>query len=142
MKTLTLIVLSTLLAASCGGNAGSGEISEPEAVEFIGQFLVAMNNTPVETRGLERFVAPSFNAENGITASMYLLNRHSFEDYKVLSYSAPYINIRMLSYTYEWSREMSFKLVRENGVIFIMPRSQPISSGYIDPWWTHGEIQR
>jgi heptaprenylglyceryl phosphate synthase len=112
-------------------NSRSGGASEKE---FITKFISYMENVSPDYEGLMNSVSPEYIRTHNIDKSLYKVDNFFVTGKSIEEYSAEgYVIVKIWGEGRSWVHQLTFKLTREKGKLYIMPSAH--SEKYITPWW-------
>lgn len=108
---------------------------EKKLVEEILQIMVDQNSASTQ---LKPYIAPSYYTTYNLSKETYLIDNYSPKGYEIKSYnsSTGIINAEIWGNNRSWVHKLTFKLVKENGGLYVYPEKH--SDSYIKPWYRVG----
>lgn len=134
MKKHLLLILAILFAASC--NTSKLSTSGENEKKFISNFLTYMDKgSGPDYQGMMNCISPEYIREHGIDVTGYKVDNYTVWGFSIESYSTDGLIVtKIWGKDREWVHELTFKLRKEKGKLYIVPSE--FADQYISPWWT------
>lgn len=118
-----------------GGNTGN--VKKDAKTELVEKICYAMCYERDEYESEMRlYIAPSYYRKESIDPFEYKVNRYSPVAYSVESYSGNTIKVLIWGEDRGWVHELTFRIVEENGLTYVMPGKHYEGTKYVDPWYS------
>ena len=119
------------------GNGGGGTVKKDEKTELVEKICSAMcyerDNFGEDMR---LYIAPSYYKKNDIDPFVYKVNYYSPSGYSLESTNGNIIKVKIWGEDRGWVHELTFKVVEESGLFYVMPGKHYTSTEYVDPWFS------
>jgi len=140
-RNLCIVFLLFFVVSACGT---SNKLSREgvDEKEFVGTFLTLMMNSFDNDEEMIAYLSPEYLHENGIVLGQYHVNSYSPVGFSIEDYDAKtgIVRTNIWGEDKSWVHEVIFKLVKEDGRLFLLPGRH--SESFVDPWFeVHSYIQ-
>ena len=135
MKRILCILSLLLFVVTACGTSNKLSRDGLDEKEFVGRFLALMVNSYDNDVDMIAFLSPSYLKENEITLGKYSVNSYSPVGFSIEEYDpkAGVVRTHIWGDERSWVHEVIFKLVKEDGALYLMPGRH--SDSFVDPWY-------
>lgn len=119
-------------------NPDENDPNAKEKQELVEKICKAMVNEK-ETFGkdMRLYIAPSYYKSNDIDPYNYQVNSYTPKGYSVGKMDRRgYIKAKIWGEDRGWVHELTFKVVEEGGLFYVMPGKHYSGTEYVDPWYS------
>lgn len=120
---------------------GGGNTDDPNAKEkkeLADKICDAMVNSKSDFgTAMRLYIAPSYYKKNDIDPFTYQVNSYSPKGYSIEGIdSRGYVIAKIWGTDRGWVHELTFKVVEESGLLYVMPGKHYTGTEYVDPWYS------
>jgi hypothetical protein len=134
MRTLMALTLLVFLGSACKTTQTT---KSSDAEKYVTKFLGYMDQKEGPKREeMMACISPGYISDNKINVKDYKVNNYSIYGFSIDSYDASsgMVVTKVWGEARKWVHELDFKVVKENGSLYLMPSKH--SDSYIDPWFS------
>jgi len=127
------MTLLLLIGSSCKTTRVS---NSSEAEKLVIKFLGYMDHKAEPSNSLMMAcISPAYISDNKINIADSKVNNYTIWGFSIVSYyaSTGIVVTKIWGEGKSWIHELDFKVVKENGCLYLMPSQ--FSESYIDPWF-------
>lgn len=112
-------------------------VTKDEKTELVEKILYGMvyEKESFET-DMQIYIAPSYYKANNLVPSVYKVNSYSPVGYSIESSRNGIVIAKIWGSDRGWVHELTFKVVTESGLLYVMPGEHYESVEYVDPWFS------
>ncbi|MBI1221461.1 MAG: hypothetical protein GC180_02560 [Bacteroidetes bacterium] len=116
---------------------GNDNIKKDEKTELVEKICYAMCYAKDDfATEMRLYIAPSYYKRENIDPFSYKVNSYSPVGYSLESYSGNIIKVKIWGEDRGWVHELTFKVVEESGLYYVMPGKYYSETKYVDPWYS------
>lgn len=117
----------------------NNNVKKNEKTELVEKILDNMVSDEDDNFGTEMrlYIAPSYYKKNDIDPFVYLVNAYSPSGFSIESVDGNgVVKAKIWGSDRSWVHELTFKVVEENGLLYVMPGKHHSETEYVDPWYS------
>lgn len=114
------------------------EIEKNDQTELVDKICYAMvyEQSSFDS-DMRLYIAPSYYKKFSIDPFVFLVNRYSPVGYSIESVdNRGIVKAKIWGENGSWVHELTFKVVEENGLLYVMPGKHHPETEYVDPWFS------
>ena len=143
-----MLIMAAGILASCSLTrelSPEGLVSDKEAgavameyMQLMQKYFKKIMSKDFESKAVNsallRYLSDDYFDSRNIDKHDLTVNAYYVRDFTIVDYEAPFVRIEMRDPRHRWAKEITFKIVREDGNAVIMPPDQEIEN-HVNPWW-------
>jgi hypothetical protein len=114
------------------------QVETNDKTELVDKICYAMvNEKETFDKDMRLYIAPSYYKKYSIDPFVFLVNSYSPVGYSIESVDSKGI-VKALIWGEDrgWVHELTFKVVEESGLLYVMPGKHYTETEYVDPWFS------